>query len=141
MPVCYLTRVVRFNASHRYFRPEWSAAKNAEVFGDAAREPGHGHDYRCAVTVRGTPDPVTGMVVDLGLLDRVLNEEVVQRFHGRHVNTDLPEYAYGRTVPTGEMLCLDVWRRIEQRLAGRCALHLVRVEEDPTLAAEYRGES
>ncbi len=30
----------------------------------------HGHSYRAEVTVRGGPDPVTGMVVDLGLLDR-----------------------------------------------------------------------
>ncbi|OYX62300.1 MAG: 6-carboxytetrahydropterin synthase QueD [Novosphingobium sp. 32-60-15] len=30
----------------------------------------HGHSYRAEVTVRGRPDPVTGMVVDLGLLER-----------------------------------------------------------------------
>lgn len=32
----------------------------------------HGHSYRAEVTVRGRPDPVTGMVVDLGLLERAL---------------------------------------------------------------------
>jgi len=30
----------------------------------------HGHSYRAEVTVRGRPDPVTGMVVDIGLLER-----------------------------------------------------------------------
>lgn len=30
----------------------------------------HGHSYRAEVTVRGRPDPVTGMIVDLGLLER-----------------------------------------------------------------------
>jgi len=29
----------------------------------------HGHSYRAEVTVRGKPDPVTGMIVDLGLLE------------------------------------------------------------------------
>lgn len=32
----------------------------------------HGHSYRAEVTVRGHPDPVTGMVVDLGLLERTM---------------------------------------------------------------------
>ena len=138
MPVCYLTRVVEFNAEHRYFRPEWSADQNARAFGEAARD--HGHAYQCAVTVRGTPDPVSGMVVDLALLDRVLAEEVVQRFDRRHINRDVPEYAYGKNVPTGEMLCQDVWRRVAQRLPTGCALSAVRVQEAPQLFAEYRGE-
>ena len=34
----------------------------------------HGHSYRAEVIVRGRPDPVTGMVVDLGLLERTMAE-------------------------------------------------------------------
>ena len=141
MPTVYLTRIVQFAAAHRYFRPEWTAGRNADVFGDCAREHGHGHTYQCTVTVRGTPDPQTGMVMDLGLLDRVLSEEVVQRLDHRHLNLDVPEFAYGRTVPTGEMLCLDIWGRVAGRLPPGCALALVRVQEEPALYAEYRGEA
>jgi 6-pyruvoyltetrahydropterin/6-carboxytetrahydropterin synthase len=141
MPTAYLTRTVQFSAAHRYFRPEWSAERNAETFGACAGEHGHGHTYQCVVTVRGTPDPVTGMVIDLGLLDRLLTEEVVRRFDHRHLNLDVPEFAYGRTVPTGEMLCLDVWSRLAPRLPAGCALHVVRVQEEPALWAEYRGEA
>lgn len=140
MPTAYLTRVVQFAAAHRYFRPEWDAQRNSETFGVCAREHGHGHTYQCAVTVRGTPDPVTGMVVDLGHLDRLLAEEVVQRFDHRHLNLDVAEFAYGRTVPTGEMLCLDIWARVTPRLPRGCTLSLVRVQEEPALYAEYRGE-
>ena len=32
----------------------------------------HGHSYRAEVFVRGLPDPTTGMVVDLGLLQRTM---------------------------------------------------------------------
>ena len=35
----------------------------------AASEEIHGHSFRTEVTVRGTPDPATGMVLDLGLLE------------------------------------------------------------------------
>jgi 6-pyruvoyltetrahydropterin/6-carboxytetrahydropterin synthase len=34
----------------------------------------HGHSYRAEVTVRGAPDPESGMLVDLGLLERKLAE-------------------------------------------------------------------
>jgi len=139
MPTCYLTRVVHFSAEHRYFRPDWSADQNTRTFGDAGRD--HAHAYQCAVTVRGTPDPSSGMIVDLALLDRVLAEEIVQRFDGRHINRDVAEFAYGKSVPTGEMLCQDVWRRVAKRLPGSCALTAVRVQEENTLYAEYRGEA
>ncbi len=140
MATAYLTRIVQFSASHRYFRPEWSAERNQEAFGACAREHGHGHTYQCTVRVRGTPSPQTGMVMDLGVLDRILRAEVVERFDHRHLNLDVPEFAYGKTVPTGEMLCMDVWRRVSERLPDGCRLDLVRVAEEPTLYAEYRGE-
>ncbi len=141
MSTAYLARTVQFSASHRYFRPEWTAERNAEVFGACAREHGHGHTYQCRVTVKGTPDPLTGMVVDLGLLDRILLEEVIQRFDHRHLNLDVPEFGDGRLVPTGEQLCLEVWRRVGARLPPGCALDTVRVQEEPLLYAEYRGET
>lgn len=34
----------------------------------------HGHSYRAEVTVRGLPDPTTGMIVDLGLLERTMED-------------------------------------------------------------------
>lgn len=34
----------------------------------------HGHSYRAEVVVRGRPDPDTGMLIDLSLLDRKLEE-------------------------------------------------------------------
>jgi 6-pyruvoyltetrahydropterin/6-carboxytetrahydropterin synthase len=141
MAIAYLTRTVSFSAAHRYFRPEWSAERNAEVFGACAREHGHGHTYYCRVTVKGTPHPDTGMIADLATLDAILDDEVVRRLDHRHLNLDVPEFAYGRTVPTGEALCLDIWRRIAARLPAGCALAAVRVQESPTLYAEYRGEA
>ncbi len=139
MPIAYLSRTVRFDATHRYFRPEWTAARNAEAFGASASP--HAHAYQCVVTVRGTMDQQTGMVVDLGTLDRILAEEVVARFDHRDLTRDVPEFAPGRALPTGEELCIDIWRRVAARLPPHCSLARVRVQEDPALGAEYRGEA
>jgi len=138
-PIAYLTRTVQFTATHRFVKPEWSQARNAKAFGAAASP--HVHTYRCAVTVAGAVDASTGMVVDLLQLDRILAEEVVARLDGRDINRDIPEYGPGRTLPTGEALCLEIWKRLAARLPAGCRLSAVRVEEDPSLYAEYRGEA
>ena len=140
MPTAYLTRTVQFSAAHRYYRPEWSDARNAAVFGPCGSPNGHGHTYSCQVTVKGRLDPETAMAADLSALDRILREEVVGRYDHHHLNLDLPEYAYGRTVPTGEALCVEIWRRVAARLPDGCALSCVRVQEEPALWSEYRGD-
>jgi 6-pyruvoyltetrahydropterin/6-carboxytetrahydropterin synthase len=139
MTTVRLTRVVAFSAAHRYFRPEWSEARNQEVFGACAREHGHGHRYECAVTVAGAPDRETSMVMDLDALDRVLQEEVTDRLDHRHLNHDVPEFAFGEQVPTVEALAVHIWNRIAPRIPPHVRLERVRVQEDPSLYADYDG--
>ncbi|MGH7701846.1 MAG: 6-carboxytetrahydropterin synthase [Gemmatimonadales bacterium] len=134
-----LTRTVRFTARHRYFRPEWPEAKNRSAFGACTEPPGHAHDYRCAATVSGPVDPETGMIVDLALLDRILEEEVVLPLHGKHFNLDLPAFAYGQSIPTGEAVAEYLFRRIAARLPAPVRLERVRVQEDEALYAECNG--
>jgi 6-pyruvoyltetrahydropterin/6-carboxytetrahydropterin synthase len=134
-----LTRTVTFHALHRYYRPDWSEEKNREVFGTLAKAPGHGHDYHCAVTVAGSLDPTTGMIIDLELLDRIIGEEVLTPLAGKHLNLDVPEFGYGRTLPTCEAIAAYIYRRLAPRLPATVALDRVRVAEDPTLYADCTG--
>lgn len=133
-----LTRTVGFHALHRLYRPDWSEVRNREVFGPLADPPGHGHDYQCAVTVTGSLD-VSGMVVDLALLDRILSEEVVRAFDGKHLNLDVPAFAHGGTLPTCEALAAYVFGRVAARLPTGVALERVRIKEDPTLYGDCTG--
>jgi 6-pyruvoyltetrahydropterin/6-carboxytetrahydropterin synthase len=133
-----LTRTVAFHALHRLYRPEWSDARNREVFGSVSDAPGHGHDYRCAVTVQGRLDE-TGMIIDLALLDRMLQDEVLDPFAGKHLNLDVPAFAYGKTLPTCEAIAAYVFRRIAPRLPADIVLERVRIMEDPSLYADCTG--
>jgi 6-pyruvoyltetrahydropterin/6-carboxytetrahydropterin synthase len=133
-----LTRTVGFHASHRFYRPEWSEARNREVFGPLADPPGHGHDYQCAVTVGG-PLENMGMIMDLTLLDRILSEEVVGPFAGKNLNLEIPAFASGLMLPTCEALAAHVFRRIAGRLPTGVVLERVRILEDPTLYADCTG--
>jgi 6-pyruvoyltetrahydropterin/6-carboxytetrahydropterin synthase len=140
MPAASLTRRVRFAAAHRYRRPEWSDARNAEVFGACANPSFHGHSYICDVTVRGEIDPETGFAVDLGVLDRILASEIVGRFDHRNINTDVPEFADGKLIPTGENLARYIFERVRAKLTDGATLVRVRVAEDDTLGSSYPAE-
>jgi 6-pyruvoyltetrahydropterin/6-carboxytetrahydropterin synthase len=140
MPTAYLTRRVAFAAAHRYRRPEWSDEKNEEVFGACARPSFHGHTYTCEVTVRNEIDEVTGFVIDLGVLDGVLDREVKQRFDHRNINVEVPEFADGKLVPTGENLARFIFDRVSASLPAPARVSSVTVAEDKTLSATYRAD-
>jgi 6-pyruvoyltetrahydropterin/6-carboxytetrahydropterin synthase len=145
VPHASLTRRVTFAAAHRYRRPEWSDERNAATFGLCARPSFHGHSYVCHVTVRGRVDAETGFCVDLALLDRVLGEEVRERFDHRNINTDVPEFADGRLVPTGENLAVFIAERVQERLdaaggAGAPRVTRVAVAEDETFSVVYEPD-
>lgn len=131
-----LTRRVTFSAAHRYRRPEWSDAKNAEVFGACAHPNWHGHTYTCEVTVGGEIDPVTGFCADLAALDRVLAERVHARLDHRNLVLDLPEFAEGRAIPTSENVAWWIAREVQAGLGGTARVLRVRLAEMPDLWVE-----
>jgi 6-pyruvoyltetrahydropterin/6-carboxytetrahydropterin synthase len=141
VPRACLTRRVTFGAAHRFWRPEWDDARNAEVFGASAHPHFHGHTYICDVTVEGPIDPLTGMVVDLARFDAVLQAEVRQRFDDRRINLEVPEFADGTLVPTGEVLARFIFERVQAALGAAARVAEVRVAEDETLSATYRGDA
>lgn len=141
MPIATLTRRVTFAAAHRYRRPEWDDARNDATFGLCARESYHGHTYVCDVTVTGVIDDATGFLVDLALLDRVLQREVRERFDHRNINLDVPEFADGRLVPTGENLARFIFERVQQALELAATVTQVSVAEDETLRVTYARDA
>jgi 6-pyruvoyltetrahydropterin/6-carboxytetrahydropterin synthase len=132
-----LTRRVTFAAAHRYRRPEWSDARNEAAFGLCARPNYHGHGYSCDVTVEGEIDPETGFCVDLARLDAVLEHEVRQRFDHRNINLDVPEFADGRLIPTGEQLARFIAERVQAALGDAARVTTVSVAEDEALRVTY----
>ena len=96
-----LTKSFRFEAAH---------ALSGTTYG-AASEQIHGHSFRAEVTIRGKPDPATGMVLDLGILDRRI-AEVSKALDHKLLNTI---EALGP--PTLENLSRFIWERVQH--AGR----------------------
>ena len=76
----YFTRAYTISASHRLHTEALSDAANRAAFGKCNNPHGHGHNYRIEVTVAGQIDPITGMVINMADLDRVVNALILQRF-------------------------------------------------------------
>lgn len=132
-----VTRRLHFCAAHRLGRDDWSAERNAEVFGDCANPNWHGHNYEMDVTVEGEVDPRTGYVIDLKRLRDVVEEEVVRDLDHRNLNLDVP-WLEG-VLPSTENLVVAIWNRLADRLpAGR--LHRIVLWETPRNHVEYTGE-
>ena len=132
-PVGYSTRRFSFASGHRYWVDAWSETENRQRFGNLTVS--HGHNYMLDVTVRGAIDGVTGMVMDLAELKRIVGEAVVERFDHADLNAD-PLFA-GK-VPTTENIAVAIWRLLAPKLGGD-RLWRVRVWEDPTLYVDYLG--
>jgi len=79
-------------------------------------------------------------VVDLGVLDDILKKQVKERFEHRNINLDVPEFADGKLVPTGENLARFIFERVERELPKPAKVMRVTVGEDDSLSATYSRE-
>jgi 6-pyruvoyltetrahydropterin/6-carboxytetrahydropterin synthase len=134
----YLTRRERFNAAHKLWVDEWSEEKNLATFGKCANKNWHGHNYDLFVTVKGKPDPVTGFIVDVKELSRIIKRVITDVLDHSNLNLDVPFIPKG-TQPTTENLTILIWKQLEPHLENG-SLHSIRLQETENIFAEYLGE-
>ena len=132
--VMELTRVYHFSAAHRLENRALTAEDNARVYGMCARP--HGHNYYLEVTMRGEPDPITGMMIDLGRVDDAVRTAVLDRVDHRSLE-EVPQL--GGVITTGESLAQAFWGMLAPVLPAG-ALARVTVVETAKNRFEYAGE-
>jgi 6-pyruvoyltetrahydropterin/6-carboxytetrahydropterin synthase len=130
-----LTRVYHFSAAHKLENPALSPEANDELYGVCHRD--HGHNYYLEVTVAGTPHPRTGMAFDVGRLDTVVQDTILERVD-HHALEAVPQL-HG-VITTGESLARAFWNLLLPELPAG-ALARVTVVETAKNRFEYRGES
>ena len=137
----YLTTSTHFSAAHRLAHPNLSNEENTEIYGKCARPHGHGHNYHLEVTVKGKIDPCTGMIIDLGALNQVIEDYVIEPFDHTFLNKDISYFT--EVVPTAENIALyisNLLRSPIQELGAK--LYKVKLIESPNNSCEiYCTES
>jgi 6-pyruvoyltetrahydropterin/6-carboxytetrahydropterin synthase len=129
-------RRYRFAASHRLHSAQLSEEENSRVYGKCNNPYGHGHNYVVEVSVSGTVDPATGMIVNLTDLDKFVNGAVIEVFDHKSLNEDVE--VFRTLVPTTENLCKEIYQRLKHFPLAK--LERVRIEETSNNAFEYAGE-
>ncbi|MBD2494315.1 6-carboxytetrahydropterin synthase [Nostoc sp. FACHB-280] len=131
----YLSISTHFSAAHRLAHPDLSLEDNTEIYGKCARTNGHGHNYHLEVTVKGEIDQRTGMIVDLGALQKAIADYVVEPFDHTFLNKDVPYFA--EVVPTAENIALYISNLLRSPIQNLGAkLYKVKLIESPNNSCE-----
>ena len=129
-----ITRTIHFSSSLRYWLEDLSEEENRKRFGPEARQ--HGHNYQLDISVRGTPDAETGMVINLSDLKAVAEREVMARFDHRDLNADT-DFFHSRP-PTPENFAQVLFRLLDAALPPGM-LDRIRLHASPDLFVDVIG--
>jgi len=135
--VVYLTRKEHFNAAHKLYNKDWSEEENDTVFGKCANKNWHGHNFDLFVTVKGTPDPQTGFIMNAKELSRIIQEVIITKLDHKNLNVDV-ESLKG-IMPSTENVAKMIWAQLEPHIQA-CKLHCVKLYETENIYVEYFGE-
>lgn len=137
MPTVELIRRMTFSAAHRLHSKNLTDLENRELFGKCNHPSGHGHNYILEVSVRGSIDPKSGIVMDLSQLKRILEEEVAARVDHKNLNEDVEEFC--SLNPTAENIAVVIWSWLEKRIPNGL-LSQIKLHETENNFVIYRGE-
>jgi len=119
MPIVELRVEFKFAAAHRLPRYQGKCSNL------------HGHNYQLEVALRGEPDPYSGLLVDFGDVEKLLQEHVLSRCDHANLNDFIEN-------PTAENIAVWIWTRLEGKLPG---LFEVRLWEIDNASVVYRGQA
>lgn len=132
-----VTAKLGFSAAHRLHNDQYDAEWNRRIYDKCDNAGGHGHNYTIEVSVRGTTDPETGMLIDLKRLKDILRERVIDRVDHRNLNSDV-DFLRG-VIPTAENLAMAFWRELSPAI-DRGTLYQIVLHETEKNSVIYRGE-
>ncbi len=132
-----VTARLTFSAAHRLHNPKFDAAWNRRTYDKCDNPGGHGHNYLLQVSVRGSIDPETGMVIDLKKLKDIVSERVVDRVDHRNLNEDV-DFLRGIN-PTAENLARAFWQQLAPAI-DQGSLYEIVLQETEKNSVSYRGE-
>jgi 6-pyruvoyltetrahydropterin/6-carboxytetrahydropterin synthase len=115
-------RKEHFNAAHRLHNPNWSEARNQQVFGKCNNPNYHGHNYDLYVQVTGELDPETGYVIDTKELSDLTKRFVLDRFDHKNLNLEVQEFSHLN--PTAENIAIVIFNILRPLIKAELELKI-----------------
>lgn len=95
----------------------------------------HGHTYRLRVTLKGSVNPISGMIMDFSEVKRIVKEEVVNQLDHKYLNEIVP-------LSTAENLVQWIWAKLENKLKSEtCQLAELTLWETASSFITLRGNN
>lgn len=129
-----VSRKAHFNAAHRLFNKNWSDKKNESVFGKCNNSNYHGHNYEMIVSVTGKINPETGYVIDMGVLKKIIKDEVEERLDHKNLNLDVEYFA--DIIPSAENICIYIYSLLRNKISNELDIS-VTLYETPRNFVKY----
>lgn len=136
----YVTRKAHFNAAHRLHNPNKSDQWNQATYGKCNHPNWHGHNYLMEVTVGGSVDPDTGYLIDLGKLQEIIDQVIIEPCDHKNLNLDV-DFLQGVITSTENLAEIFFHRLkvpVETAAADGSKLVSVKLFETERNSAEYR---
>ncbi len=134
-----IIRREHFSAAHRLFLPEFTEEENFNVFGKCSNPNWHGHNYILYVTIRGTVDPETGLIIHLRHVSQLIEEKILKKIDHKNLNLEV-DFLQGK-VPTSENVAIGIWNELQEDIRRMDAeLYCIRLEQSENNIVEYFGE-
>lgn len=115
-----VTKSFGFEASHHL--PDYDGACNRL----------HGHSYKMQVTVSGSVDEISGMIVDFHVLKSIVNKEVVDKYDHQYLNDFFQN-------PTAENMVQHIFKELSTKFTKMgLVLDSVKLWETASSFAECR---
>lgn len=89
----------------------------------------HGHSYKLFVSLEGSVNPETGMIIDFDDLSKVVVDKVIQRLDHRFLNDLIP-------LSTAENISVWIWEELKPSLPLLCQIEVYETLDNSVI---YRG--
>lgn len=127
-----ISRRTTFNAAHRLYNSAWSDEKNNAVFGKCNNPNFHGHNYVLIVSLLGEINQETGYVMDLDVLKKIINDEIIEELDHKNLNLDVE--AFRNLNPTVENICVHIFKKLRPIIDANLQLSIQLYETENNFA-------
>jgi 6-pyruvoyltetrahydropterin/6-carboxytetrahydropterin synthase len=133
-----LTRVESFCAAHRLHSNLLSDEANHAVYGKCNNPNGHGHNYRVKVSVRGSVDPKTGMIMNISDLKQIIDEKVLCVLDHQNLDRDVGYFRDSGIPSTAENIANFIFDQMASSLPIGVTVDSVKLHETDKNIVEIR---
>ncbi len=116
-----LSKIYEFTAAHRLHSETLDSAQNIEVYDKCNNYNGHGHDYRLEVSITGSLDDKTGMIIPIKDFDLHV-QSVLAILDYKHLNQQVEFFKH--RLSSGEIIVQFLWQELEKEFPDNMLFHL-----------------